>query len=112
MSASQTLLNLSEISLGVVCPMANESDSAVAFVEEVLETCNRYAFKSLKFFAVVDHVSSDHTRDLLDAQPVTTTETRRNTEVAQRKTKLGHCRNRECVILKQARYCTMVKIDP
>lgn len=55
-----------DIDLGIVCPMANESDTAVAFVNEVLETCNRYQFKSVKFFAVLDRVSRDGTRDILD----------------------------------------------
>ncbi|HYJ88456.1 MAG TPA: glycosyltransferase [Pyrinomonadaceae bacterium] len=66
MIPSQTLSSLSAISLGVVCPMANESKSAVRFVMEVLATCNRFSFKSVNFFAIVDNVSTDNTRALLD----------------------------------------------
>lgn len=58
-------LSLSNISLGVVCPMANERDSAVGFVTAVLEQCKDKGFKSVKFFAVLDRVSKDGTVDLL-----------------------------------------------
>jgi dolichol-phosphate mannosyltransferase len=57
----------SNVELGIVCPMANESDTAVAFVTEVLETCSRYEFKSVRFFAILDQVSRDGTRNILDA---------------------------------------------
>ncbi|HEV7891912.1 MAG TPA: glycosyltransferase [Pyrinomonadaceae bacterium] len=51
--------------LGVVCPMANERDSAVSFVEEVLETCAPFGFESATFYAVLDRVSRDGTLELL-----------------------------------------------
>ncbi len=51
--------------LGVVCPMANERDTAEAFVREVLAACAPFRFKSLTFFAVLDRVSRDGTLDLL-----------------------------------------------
>ncbi len=54
---------LSEISLGVVCPMANEEESATAFVNAVLDECE--GFRSVKFFAVLDRMSRDRTRELL-----------------------------------------------
>jgi dolichol-phosphate mannosyltransferase len=55
----------SRVRLGVVCPMANERDSAEAFVREVLAACHPFRFKSLTFFAVLDRVSRDGTLDLL-----------------------------------------------
>ena len=55
----------SRVQLGVVCPMANERDTAAGFVREVLAACAPYRFKSLTFFAVLDQVSRDGTLDLL-----------------------------------------------
>ena len=56
----------SEIKLGIVCPMANEETSAVSFVNAVLEQCLPRGFKSVTFFVVLDRVSRDRTRELLD----------------------------------------------
>ena len=56
---------MSEIKLGVVCPMANERETAVRFVREVLGQCAPWGFKSVTFFAVLDRVSKDGTLDLL-----------------------------------------------
>ncbi|HYG83061.1 MAG TPA: glycosyltransferase [Pyrinomonadaceae bacterium] len=56
-----------DIKLGVVCPMANEEASAVRFVNEVLDECVPRGFASVKFFAVLDRVSKDRTRELLEA---------------------------------------------
>ncbi len=70
MSAPQTKASptpFEEIDLGIVCPMANESDTAVAFVNEVIETCSRNSFKSVKFFAILDKVSRDGTRNIVEA---------------------------------------------
>ena len=58
-------VEISEIRLGVVCPMANERESAVRFVGEVLAECAPWGFKSVTFFAVLDRVSRDGTLDLL-----------------------------------------------
>src|SRR5215207_4140913 len=55
----------SNVNLGVVCPMANERDTAERFVREVLAACHPFRFKSLTFFAVLDRVSRDGTLDLL-----------------------------------------------
>lgn len=57
---------LSDIKLGIVCPMANEEMSAVPFVNAVLEQCLSRGFKSINFFVVLDRVSRDKTRGLLD----------------------------------------------
>ncbi len=69
MSASQSTsstLSFDQITLGIVCPMANEGAAAVTFVLEVLETCRPWSFKSVTFFAILDNVSKDNTRDLLE----------------------------------------------
>ncbi len=55
----------SGVQLGVVCPMANERETAVPFVLEVLAECEPWGFKSVTFFAVLDRVSRDGTLDLL-----------------------------------------------
>ena len=55
----------SSVNLGVVCPMANERESAERFVREVLAACQTFHFKSVTFFAVLDRVSRDGTVDLL-----------------------------------------------
>jgi dolichol-phosphate mannosyltransferase len=54
---------LSDINLGIVCPMANERSTAVEFVNSVLQQCKN--FKSVKFFAVFDNTCKDGTFDLL-----------------------------------------------
>ena len=55
----------SGVRLGVVCPMANERDTAGRFVREVLAACEPFRFKSVTLFAVLDRVSRDGTLDLL-----------------------------------------------
>jgi len=57
----------SEINLGIVCPMANEERTGVQFVNDVLDQRTSRGFKSVRFFAVLDLVSRDDTRELLDA---------------------------------------------
>jgi len=66
MSNSKTYndaLRFSQIKLGIVCPMANERETAVEFIKEVLGQCKGFA--SLKFFAVFDNACKDGTFDLL-----------------------------------------------
>ena len=53
------------VRLGVVCPMANERETAVRFVEEVLAACAPFGFESVTFYAVLDRVSRDGTLELL-----------------------------------------------
>ncbi len=53
----------STMRLGIVCPMANESETAEAFVKAVLSHCGE--FRDVRFFAVIDKVSSDNTLDIL-----------------------------------------------
>lgn len=59
-------VRFSEIKLGVVCPMANEEESAARFVNEVLDECVPRGFESVKFFVVLDRVSKDRTRAVLE----------------------------------------------
>jgi dolichol-phosphate mannosyltransferase len=54
---------LSSLTLAIVCPMANEQQSAVAFVGRMLE--ESAPFKNVVFFAILDTVSQDSTLDLL-----------------------------------------------
>ncbi len=56
----------SDISLGVMCPMASEESNAVSFVKDVLAVCAPYDFKSVTMFVVLDRVSKDRTRELLE----------------------------------------------
>ena len=54
----------SAVSLGIVSPMANEEETAERFVREVLHHCD--GFKSVQMFVIVDRVSTDMTRLILD----------------------------------------------
>jgi dolichol-phosphate mannosyltransferase len=51
------------ISLGIISPMGNEADSAVPLVRETLDRCGE--LKAVNFYAVLDRVSGDGTRELL-----------------------------------------------
>jgi dolichol-phosphate mannosyltransferase len=79
MSASQinySQTHFATINLGIVCPMANEGEAAAAFVNEVLEECANHGFKSVTFFAILDNVSKDNTRELLDTLALQQTQLR------------------------------------
>jgi dolichol-phosphate mannosyltransferase len=54
-----------EIDLGIVCPMANESETAAQLVDAVLAEVGWYGFRSVQFFVVVDRTSTDGTPELL-----------------------------------------------
>ena len=58
-------ITLSDIRLGIVCPMANELSTAEEFVSSVLEQCRDKDFRSVNFFAVFDNACKDGTFDLL-----------------------------------------------
>jgi dolichol-phosphate mannosyltransferase len=66
MSTNVTDRHFPDIRLGIVCPMANEAPTAVAFVEAVLEQCAAQRFNAVTFFAILDHKSKDRTRAVLD----------------------------------------------
>lgn len=57
------VIDRSHIKLAVVCPMANEKDSAARLVDEVLGTCSGFA--QVRFFAILDNACKDGTVDLL-----------------------------------------------
>ena len=59
-------IQFANIALGIVCPMANESRTAVSFVNEVLSQCRLQSFRSVTFFAILDNKTRDNTRELLE----------------------------------------------
>ncbi len=63
MSDVQKGSRFSNIHLGIVCPMANEKDTAVEFVNAVLSKCD--GFGRVSFFVVFDNSCKDGTVDLL-----------------------------------------------
>ncbi len=56
--------SLSDVHLAIACPMANEGSEGVRFVAEALEACSSVG--KTTFFVVVDKVSRDNTRELLE----------------------------------------------
>jgi dolichol-phosphate mannosyltransferase len=66
----------SDIKLGIVCPMANEEDCAARFVNAVLAECAPRGFASVTLFVVLDRVSRDRTRELLEEMAKETPELR------------------------------------
>lgn len=62
--ASEDLMN-APIKLGVVCPMANEVETASRFVDDVVAFCVKQGFETVRFYAVLDGVSTDGTLDAL-----------------------------------------------
>lgn len=56
--------------LGVVTPMANEAATAVAFVDRVLAACASFRFAAVTLYVVLDSISRDETRALLEAHAV------------------------------------------
>jgi dolichol-phosphate mannosyltransferase len=61
----RTILPRSAVTLGIVCPMANEGDEAVPFCRAVLEQCS--GFQKVTFFAVFDGVTKDSSLDQMRA---------------------------------------------
>lgn len=57
------MLSASRIHLGVICPMANEGQDGVRFVEAALEQSARC--RKTTFFAVLDKVTTDNSVELL-----------------------------------------------
>ena len=58
------LREISEAFLGIACPMANEEGNGVSFIEAMLAACT--AFREVRMFAVLDYVSKDRTKELLE----------------------------------------------
>ena len=67
-----TPLPLNRLALAIVSPMANEGARAVEFVDAVLSHCRE--FRTRTFLAILDEVSKDNTRDLLEAHAARTPE--------------------------------------
>lgn len=61
----KTGLRFAHVNLGIVCPMANERDTATRFVREILDECSRAGFRSVKMFLVLDNASKDGTLEIL-----------------------------------------------
>jgi dolichol-phosphate mannosyltransferase len=59
-------IDIGTVHLGVVCPMANERETAVPFITSLLHECNAHPFASVTLFAVLDRKSTDGTRELLE----------------------------------------------
>lgn len=55
----------SGITLGIVCPMANEAETATRFVTAVLDKCG--GFRRALFFAILDRATTDNSLELLRA---------------------------------------------
>jgi len=53
------------LSLAIVTPMANELATAEAFVKEVAAECERFLFREVRHFTILDRVSQDGTLELL-----------------------------------------------
>jgi len=60
---SSSALRFCDISLGIVCPMANERATAVEFVNAVL--ARREGFREVIFFAILDNACKDGTTEIL-----------------------------------------------
>jgi dolichol-phosphate mannosyltransferase len=58
--------SFSDIKLAVTTPMANEEGNAVQFVKDVLAACSKQNFKSITAYVILDSVSKDQTRALLE----------------------------------------------
>ena len=52
-------MKYNDIKLGIVCPMANEKETAENFVKDVIGICRQFHFKSTRFYASLDSVSKD-----------------------------------------------------
>ena len=57
--------SLADIHLAVVCPMANEGEDGVRFVQQALDRCD--GFRRVDFLAVLDRATRDNTVELLRA---------------------------------------------
>jgi len=56
---------LEDYSLAIVCPMANEQESARQFTLDLLSRCT--SFKSIEMFAVLDNTCCDSTKTIMQA---------------------------------------------
>ena len=63
---------LRDLSLAIVCPMANEGSRAVDFVDAVLEQCREFREKT--FLVILDRANKDNTLELMNEHAKTTAE--------------------------------------
>ena len=63
-TGTRALRKLSDLSLAIACPMANEGTRAVEFVDAVLAQCT--AFRERRMVVVLDRASKDNTLDLMN----------------------------------------------
>lgn len=66
----------SEVNLGCVCPMASEEQTAISFVDAVLEQCRSRDFKSVTLFVILDGACKDNTLELLEQHAIQQSELR------------------------------------
>ena len=59
-------MDVRSLYLGITFPMANEADNCVSFVRSLLNQCERFPFRKLRLFVVIDRASTDGTRALLE----------------------------------------------
>lgn len=67
MENTNNYIKLSDINLGIVTPMANESSTAKELIKAVLAQC--YGFKSVRYFTIFDNVCKDGTFQILRDWP-------------------------------------------
>jgi dolichol-phosphate mannosyltransferase len=60
-TSAKAPVSRSDVQLGIVCPMANEGDEAVAFCQAVLRECT--GFQGVTFYSVFDRVTHDSSLD-------------------------------------------------
>lgn len=65
------MMDVTNVRLGIACPMANEADTCVDFVGALLAECSRFPFQSVRMFVVLDGVSKDASRALLEKLALT-----------------------------------------
>ena len=63
-------IDLAHRTLAIVCPMANEGEKAVAFVDAVLAQCQQ--FRERTFLVILDRANKDNTLDLMNGHAKTT----------------------------------------
>jgi dolichol-phosphate mannosyltransferase len=66
-SSAVATVTTAALRLGIVTPMANEKTTALEFVDRVLSACTGFSFGSVTLFVILDNVSRDGTRSLLEA---------------------------------------------
>src|SRR3954470_6531809 len=72
MEAVNQKRSLRDLSLAIVCPMANEGKRAVDFVDAVLARCQE--FRERTFLVVLDRANKDDTLDLMNEHAKTTSD--------------------------------------